>query len=35
LDGSAKLVEIASLKLDRFVRGELLHGEHSYGDLWK
>ncbi|RPI92464.1 MAG: FAD-binding oxidoreductase [Chloroflexi bacterium] len=35
LDGSAKLVDIASLNLGRFARGELLHGEHSYGDLWK
>jgi sarcosine oxidase, subunit beta len=35
LDGSAKLVDISSLKLDRFARGELLRGEHSYGDIWK
>jgi glycine/D-amino acid oxidase-like deaminating enzyme len=35
LDGSAKLVDISSLSLDRFARGELLRGEHSYGDLWK
>ncbi len=35
LDGSAKLVDISSLNLSRFARGELLHGEHSYGDLWK
>ncbi len=34
-DGSAKLVDISSLNLGRFARGELLHGEHSYGDLWK
>ncbi len=35
LDGSAKLVDISSLALDRFARDELLRGEHSYGDLWK
>ncbi len=35
LDGSAKLVDISSLGLGRFARGELLHGEHSYGDIWK
>jgi sarcosine oxidase subunit beta len=35
LDGSAKLVDISSLQLDRFARGELLYGKHSYGDLWK
>jgi len=35
LDGSAKLVDIASLNLDRFARGELLQGEHFYGNIWK
>lgn len=35
LDGRAKLVDISSLNLGRFARGELLHGEHSYGDIWK
>jgi len=35
LDGSAKLVDISSLNLGRFARGEMLRGEHSYGDLWK
>jgi sarcosine oxidase, subunit beta len=35
LDGGAKLVDISSLNLDRFARGELLRGEHSYGDIWK
>lgn len=35
LDGEAKLVDISSLNLERFARGELLHGEHSYGDIWK
>ena len=35
LDGGAQLVDISSLTLRRFVRGELLRGEHSYGDLWK
>jgi glycine/D-amino acid oxidase-like deaminating enzyme len=34
LEGSAKLVDISSLSLSRFARGELLRGEHSYGDLW-
>ena len=35
LDSSAKLVDIASLNLARFARGELLQGEHSYGHIWK
>lgn len=35
LDGSAKLVDISSLNFARFARGELLRGEHSYGDTWK
>lgn len=35
LDGRAKLVDISSLTLERFARGELLRGEHSYGDIWK
>ena len=35
LDGRAKLVDISSLDLGRFARGDLLHGEHSYGDIWK
>lgn len=35
LDGSSKLVNISSLNLDRFARGELLQGEHSYGQVWK
>jgi sarcosine oxidase subunit beta len=34
LDGKAKLVDISSLNLGRFARGEWLRGEHSYGDLW-
>lgn len=33
LDGSAKLVDISSLKLARFARGELLKG--SYGHIWR
>jgi glycine/D-amino acid oxidase-like deaminating enzyme len=35
LDGSAKLVDISSLNLDRFARGELLKGEYSYGHIWR
>ena len=35
LDGRAKLVDISSLNLARFARGELLQGEHSYGRIWK
>ncbi len=35
LDGRAKLVDISSLNLARFARGELLQGEHSYGHIWK
>ena len=35
LYGKAKLVDISSLNLDRFARGEFLQGEHSYGHIWK
>jgi sarcosine oxidase, subunit beta len=35
LEGSAKLVDISSLNLGRFARGELLQGEYSYGHIWK
>ncbi|GAB4464513.1 MAG: FAD-binding oxidoreductase [Anaerolineales bacterium] len=35
LDGRANLVDVSSLTLDRFARGELLRGEHSYGDIWR
>jgi len=35
LDGSAKLVDVSSLNLSRFARGELLQGEYFYGHLWK
>jgi sarcosine oxidase subunit beta len=35
LDGRAKLVDISSLNLDRFARGELIQGKHSYGHIWK
>ncbi len=35
LDGSAKFVNISSLNLNRFARGELIQGEHSYGHIWK
>jgi hypothetical protein len=33
LDGAAKLVDISSLNLGRFARGELLQG--SYGHIWR
>jgi sarcosine oxidase subunit beta len=35
LDGRAQLVDISSLNAGRFARGELLKGEHWYGDIWK
>jgi sarcosine oxidase, subunit beta len=35
VDGQAKLVDISSLNLERFMRGEHLLGEHSYGHIWK
>jgi sarcosine oxidase, subunit beta len=35
LDGKSKLVDISSLNLGRFARGEHLLGEHSYGHIWK
>ena len=35
LDGRAKLVDVTSLNVERFARGELLQGEYSYGQIWK
>jgi sarcosine oxidase, subunit beta len=35
LDGRPKLVDISSLNIERFARGELLQGEHSYGHIWR
>jgi sarcosine oxidase subunit beta len=35
LEGRAKLVDISSLNLGRFARGELIEGQHSYGHIWK
>ncbi len=35
LDRSAKFVDISSLNLRRFARGEFLQGEYSYGNIWK
>jgi sarcosine oxidase subunit beta len=35
LDGKSKLVDISSLNLARFARGEFLQGENSYGHIWK
>jgi sarcosine oxidase subunit beta len=35
LDGSAKLVDLSSLNLGRFARGDLIQGEHSYGHIWR
>jgi sarcosine oxidase subunit beta len=35
LEGSAKLVDISSLNLGRFARGELLKGDHWYGYIRK
>lgn len=35
LDGHAATVDITSLSLSRFQRGELLKGPHAYGNIWK
>lgn len=35
LDGRAKLVDISTLNLGRFARGEMIQGENSYGHIWK
>ena len=35
LDGCAKLVDISSLNISRFARGELLKGEYAYGHIWR
>jgi sarcosine oxidase subunit beta len=35
LEGTARLVDISSLDLGRFARGELLKGDHWYGHIWK
>ncbi|RME90143.1 MAG: FAD-binding oxidoreductase [Anaerolineae bacterium] len=34
LDGKATTVDISSLAPQRFERGELIRGEHPYGDIW-
>jgi sarcosine oxidase subunit beta len=35
LEGTARLVDVSSLNLGRFARGELLKGDHWYGHIWK
>jgi sarcosine oxidase subunit beta len=34
LDGEASTVDISPFTLERFARGEMLKGEHDYGDIW-
>jgi len=35
VDGAAKTVDISGYNFGRFERGELLKGEHDYGDVWR
>jgi sarcosine oxidase subunit beta len=35
IDGAATSVDLTPFRLERFARGELLRGEHPYGDLWQ
>jgi sarcosine oxidase subunit beta len=35
VDGSARTVDLEPFALDRFSRGKLLVGEHSYGSQWR
>jgi sarcosine oxidase subunit beta len=35
LHGRSKTVDVSGFALDRFERGELLKGEHAYGDIWR
>lgn len=34
LDGEAKTVDITPFRFQRFEEGDLLEGEHGYGDIW-
>jgi sarcosine oxidase subunit beta len=34
VDGQAKTVDISPFKFSRFSDGELLKGEHDYGNFW-
>lgn len=34
VDGKASSVDISPFTLERFARGEMLKGEHDYGDIW-
>lgn len=34
VDGKAQMVDISSLSLERFARGEYLKGKHDYGGIW-
>lgn len=34
VDGEAQLMDIAPFHLSRFEKGDLLKGEHTYGDMW-
>lgn len=35
LDGSPKTVDITPFRFSRFAEGNLLEGEHAYGNIWK
>jgi len=35
VDGKAKAMDISSFALERFERGQLLKGEHDYGNIWR
>lgn len=35
LDGAPKSVDISSFNFERFASGNLLKGEHAYGNIWK
>jgi len=35
VDGASRTMDISSFGLDRFERGQLLKGEHDYGNIWR
>jgi hypothetical protein len=35
VDGKAKSMDISPFALERFERGQLLKGEHDYGNIWR
>ena len=35
VDGKSKAMDISPFALERFERGQMLKGEHDYGNIWR